>query len=50
MMVSVQPVSILVSRRGFHPKLLQDHRATDPERFAHLRQELGMEAWSGSEA
>jgi hypothetical protein len=31
-------------------QLLQDRRAMDPERFAHLRQELGMEPWSGSEA
>jgi hypothetical protein len=31
-------------------QLLQDRRAMDPERFAHLRQELGMESWSGSEA
>src|SRR3954451_4311233 len=31
-------------------QLLQDRRAMDPERFAHLRQELGMEPRSGSEA
>ena len=31
-------------------QLLQDRRAMDPERFAHLRQELGMEPWSGSKA
>ena len=31
-------------------QLLQDRRTMDPERFAHLRQELGMEPWSGSEA
>jgi hypothetical protein len=31
-------------------QLLQDRRAMDPERFAHLRQELGMESWSSSEA
>src|SRR5215218_4697757 len=30
-------------------QLLQDRRTMDPERFAHLRQELGMEPWSGSE-
>jgi len=30
-------------------QLLQDRRAMDPERFAHLRQELGVETRSGSE-
>ena len=30
-------------------QLLLDRRAMDPERFAHLRQELGMEPWSGIE-
>jgi len=29
-------------------QLLQDRRAMDPERFAHLRRELGMEPWFGS--
>src|SRR5215217_7286182 len=31
-------------------QVLQDRRAMDPERFAHVRQELGMEPRSGSEA
>ena len=28
--------------------LLQDRRAMDPERFAHLRRELGQEAGEGA--
>jgi len=30
-------------------QLLLDRQAMDPERFAHLRQELGMKVRSGSE-
>ena len=31
-------------------QLLQESRAMDPARYGYLRQELGMEPWSGSEA
>src|SRR3954470_9398743 len=48
--LSPEPPSILGTRAYFTPaglaalrELLQDRRAMDPERFAHLRQELGLD-------
>ncbi len=48
--LSPEPPNILGTRAFFTPaglaalrELLQDRRAMDPERFAHLRQELGLD-------
>jgi hypothetical protein len=49
--LSSEPPSILGTRAHFTPagldalrELLQDRRAMDPERFAHLRRELGFDS------